>query len=66
MATKKSSEVRHVIMRWVTIARVRIAVEGIFAPHEGVRVLPSLIANSRVLLEISFESRMVPHKISIV
>jgi hypothetical protein len=41
MVMKKPSEVRHVIMHWVTIpiVHVRIAVEGILLPHEGVRVL---------------------------
>ena len=66
MAMKKSSEVGHVIMHWVTISHVRIAVERIFLPHEGGGVLPYLIANSWVVLEISSESRMVPQKISIV
>jgi hypothetical protein len=34
--------------------------------HEGVRILAQLIANSRVVLEVGLQSRMVLHKISIV
>ena len=66
MASKKPSEVCHVIMHWVTIAIAHVRVAGIFLPHEGIRVLPYLIANSRVVLEVSLQSRMVPHEISIV
>ena len=66
MAMKKSSEVRHVSMHWVTIAHVRSAVEGIFLPHEGVRVLLYLVGNSRMVLEVSLQSRMVLHKVLIV
>jgi len=68
MVMKKSSEVRHVIMHWVTIpiAHVHIAVEGIFLPHEGVRVLPYLVANTRIVLKEGLQSRMVLHEHSIV
>ncbi len=66
VATKKYFELRQAIMVWITIAPVRIAVEGIFLPHEGIRVLPYLVANSRVVLKVRFEGRMVPQEISIV
>jgi hypothetical protein len=65
--------IRHVsaigITYWSTdimITQVRIAVVGIFLPHEGARVLPYLIANSGVVLEVSLQSWMVPYKLSIV
>jgi hypothetical protein len=72
MSIQESVEIRHVsgvaisISAGVTIAHVRIAVVGIFLVHEGARILPYLVANAGVVPEVSFESRMVPHKISIV
>ncbi|MFZ0270869.1 MAG: hypothetical protein WB524_25515 [Acidobacteriaceae bacterium] len=67
IAIRHASEVRIAIgSTAITVAHVRIPVEGIFLPHEGVRVLPYLVANSRVVLEISFENRMILHKLSIV
>ena len=57
------------LLNWSTvimIPQVRIAVVGIFLPHEGIRVLSYLIANPWVVLEVSLQSRMVPHEILIV
>jgi hypothetical protein len=50
----------------VAIAHVRIAVESIFLVHEGARILPYLIANTRVVAEIILQCRMVAHKFRIV
>ncbi len=66
MAMNKSSEIRHVIVHWVTVTHVRVAVVRIFLVHKGVRVLHYLVTNSRVVLEISLQSRMVVNKISLV
>ena len=37
----------------ITITQVRIAVVAIFLAHERVRILPQLVANSRMILQIS-------------
>ena len=63
MVAKKPSEVRYVIVHWVTIAHARIAIECLFLVHEGIRVLPYLVANSGMILKESLQSRVVVHKI---
>ena len=66
MVIEETAEVRHVVVHGVTIAHVRIAVVGFLLVHEGVGILPELVANSRVVLEVGLQRRMVLHKASTV
>src|SRR5580692_1562161 len=59
-------EAREVLAIDIAIAIVLAAIVAIFLPHEGVRILPDLVTNLRMVLQIGLERRMPLHKVVVV
>lgn len=66
VTAEKSTEACHVIAHRVVIAQVRIAVVHLGLLHEGGRILPQLLADAGVVLEVGLQGRMAIYKLPII
>src|ERR1700722_2270639 len=64
MASKESSEVPHVIVHGIAVAAIADMIKSVLLPHERIRILSDLVANSRIVLEKILQRRMVLHEFS--
>ena len=66
MTAEEFSEAGHVLAGRVTITPVLLRVETILLAHEGVRVLPDLVADAGILLQIGLQRGVIADEIAVV